>query len=158
MGEPRTPRPTGDDLRRMTTRRARTKRGATWSAVCEVALRLPGVEQGVSYGTPALHVCKKFLARLKEDGETIAIRVDLADRDVLLEVDPEAFYLTDHYRPYPAMLVRLKHVRLDMLEQILENTWRRQAPKRLVREAGTASAVGARKTHVGSLRRRTKRG
>ena len=62
------------------------------------------------------------------------VRVDFDDRDVLLELDPEAFYLTDHYRAYPAMLVRLKQVQLDMLERLLEQGWRRQATKRLLAE------------------------
>jgi hypothetical protein len=106
--------------------------GATWSTVCKLAMKLPGVEQGTSYGTPALRVRKKFLARLKEDGETMAIKIDFADRDVLLELDPTAFYLTDHYRPYPAVLVRLKRVRRDMLERLLEQAWRQQAPKSLL--------------------------
>ena len=93
------------------------------------------MEQGTSYGTPALHVRKKFLARLKEDGESVAIKIDFPDRDVLLELDPAAFYLTDHYRPYPAMLVRLRQVRVDLLEQLLEQAWRLQAPKSLLAEA-----------------------
>ena len=109
-----------------------TKRGTTWSKLCKLALKLPGVTEGTSYGTPALHVRKKFLARLKEDGESVAIKIDFADRDVLLELDPAAFYLTDHYRPYPAMLVRLKEVRLDLLPRLLEQAWRLQAPKILV--------------------------
>jgi len=110
------------------------KRGTTWAQVCKMARKLPGVEEGRSYGTPALHVCKKFMARLKEDGESIAIRIDFAERDLFLEMDPEAFYLTDHYRPYPAMLVRLKQVPPDLLAHIIEQTWRRQAPKRLLSE------------------------
>lgn len=111
-------------------------RGITWTAVCRLALKLPGVEQGLCYGTPALRVRRKFLARLKEDGESVAIRIDFADRDVLLELDPAAFYLTDHYRPYPAMLIRLKQVRRDMVARILEQAWRSQAPKRLLETAG----------------------
>ena len=67
-------------------------------------------------------------------GRPSRCRVDFDDRDVLLELDPAAFYVTDHYRAYPAMLVRLKHVRLDMLERILEEAWRRQAPKSLLAE------------------------
>jgi hypothetical protein len=51
------------------------KRGTSWSTVCRLALRLPGVTEGTSYGTSALHVCKRFLARLKEDGETMAIKM-----------------------------------------------------------------------------------
>lgn len=108
-------------------------------------MKLPGVEQGVCYGTPALRVRKKFLARLKEDGETMAIRLDFADRDVLLELDPAAFYLTDHYRPYPAVLVRLKQVRRDMLEPLLEQAWRQQAPKGLRANASHRSVRRARR-------------
>jgi hypothetical protein len=123
----------------VTDRSSADKRGISWRQVCKMALRLPGVEEGTSYGTPALHVCKRFLARLKEDGETIAIKIDFADRDVLLELDPAAFYLTDHYRPYPAMLVRLKQVPAGLFEQVLERAWRRQAPKTLA-----AQGVGKR--------------
>jgi hypothetical protein len=119
----------------MGKRRSPGRRGTTWSALCKLATKLPGVERGTSYGTPALHVRKKFLARLKEDGESVAIRIEFADRDVLLELDPAAFYLTDHYRPYPAMLVRLRQVRLDLLERLLEQAWRGQAPKSLLAEA-----------------------
>jgi hypothetical protein len=87
--------------------------------------------EGTSYGTPALHVRKRFLARLKEDGESMAIKIDYADREVLLELDPTAFYLTDHYRPYPAILVRLREVPVGLVTQILEKAWRFQAPKSL---------------------------
>jgi hypothetical protein len=109
-------------------------RGTTWATVCQLALRHPGVEQGTSYGTPALRVQKKFLARLKENGEDIAIWIDFADRDVLLELDPDAFYLTDHYRPYPAMLIRLKRVRRDVLARVIEQAWRSRASARLLKE------------------------
>jgi hypothetical protein len=103
------------------------------------------VVEGTSYGTPALHVGKRFLARLKEDGQTIAIKIDFSDRDVLLELDPVAFYLTDHYRPYPAVLVRLKEIPVGLLEQVIEQAWRFQAPKSLAaqevsRRAGRSRA------------------
>jgi hypothetical protein len=107
-------------------------RGITWPQLCAHAARLPGVEQGSCYGTPALYVRKRFLARLKEDGETVAIKLDFADRDVLLEADPRSFYLTDHYRPYPAVLMRLGQVRRGVAVELLEQAWRRAAPKRLV--------------------------
>lgn len=40
----------------------------TWDTVREIALELPDVEEGTSYGTPALKVKKKLFVRLKEDG------------------------------------------------------------------------------------------
>jgi hypothetical protein len=110
---------------------ART-RGLTWKQLCAHGATLPGVEQGTCFGTAALYVRKKFLARLKEDGETVAIKLDFADRDVLLEADPKAFYLTDHYRPYPMVLMRLGQVRPGVARELLEQAWRRAAPKRLL--------------------------
>ena len=133
------------------------KRGTTWSTLCKLATKLPGVEQGTSYGTPALHVRKKFLARLKEDGESVAIKIDFSDRDVLLELDPAAFYLTDHYRPYPAMLVRLRQVRVDLLEQLLEQAWRLQAPKSLLAEV-TRDRITGPQTAPRRRRRRQVKG
>lgn len=115
-----------------------SKRGTSWETFCRLATKLPGVVRGTSYGTPALHVGKKFLARLKEDGESVAIKIDFADRDVLLEMDPAAFYLTDHYRPWPAMLIRLKEVPQDMLEPVLEQAWRLQASKSLLAKRAPA--------------------
>ena len=132
------------------------RRGTTWSKLCKLALKLPGVTEGTSYGTPALHVRKKFLARLKEDGESVAIKIDFSDRDVLLELDPAAFYLTDHYRPYPAMLVRLRQVRRDLLEQLLEQAWRLQAPKSLLAEATRDKIAGTSTAPRPSRRRHVK--
>jgi hypothetical protein len=111
----------------------KTRRGTTWARACALALQLPGVAEGTSYRTPALYVGKKLLARLKEDGETAAVRVDFLDRDALLQMDPAAFFLTDHYRPHPWVLVRLKQVPAKMLEQLFEQAWRRHAPKRALR-------------------------
>lgn len=113
-----------------------TRRGTSWASVCRMALQLRGVTEGTSYGTPALHVKKRFLARLKEDGETMAIRMEFADRDVLLELDPTVFYLTDHYRPYQAVLVRLRKAPPGLVRQVLQQAWRFQAPKALLAREG----------------------
>ena len=107
-------------------------RGTTWERFCRDAQRLPGVERGTSYGTPALHVRKKLLARLREDAETVAVRVDFLDREVLLEADPSAFFLTDHYRAHPWILFRLDRVRHASALEVLERAWLQVAPRRLV--------------------------
>jgi hypothetical protein len=109
-----------------------TARGTTWDEVCRDAARLPGVVLGTSYRTPALFVRKKLLARLREDGETVAVRTEKIDRDVLLAADPAAFFLTDHYRAHPWILVRLARARPALLMALLEQAWRRTAPRKLV--------------------------
>jgi len=117
--------------RRPSAARPRTRR-LTWPRFCDLAAALPGIEQGTCFGTPALYVRKKFLARLKEDGESVAIKVDFLDRDVLMEAYPKAFYLTDHYRPYPMVLMRLAQVQQGVALRLLEEAWRRAAPRRLL--------------------------
>lgn len=104
----------------------------TFDTVRRLASALPGVEDGLSYGTPALRVRGKLIARLREDGESLVVMIDLPDREVLMQADPQTFYVTEHYRNYPAMLVRLSKVDVDALRELLEDTWRRAAPKRLV--------------------------
>jgi hypothetical protein len=106
----------------------------TVATVRRLALAFPGVEEGLSYGTPGFRVRGKFLARLWEDGETLVIKCGDDERDFRLQADPEAFFVTDHYRGYPTVLVRLARVREEDLHAVLEEAWRRQAPKRLVKE------------------------
>jgi hypothetical protein len=104
----------------------------TFDYVRRIALALPEVEEGTSYGTPAFKVKGKFLSRLKEDGETLVVKIDFDERDILMAANPETFYITDHYRGYPAVLVRLATVDPDDLRELFEGGWRLVAPKRLV--------------------------
>ena len=97
-----------------------------------LALALPGVEEGTSYGTPAFRVRGKFFARLREDEDSVVIKIDYDEREALMEADPETFYITDHYLNYPMLLIRLSTVRSGELDELLEQAWRRTAPKRLV--------------------------
>ncbi|MFN8096341.1 MAG: hypothetical protein U0599_29715, partial [Vicinamibacteria bacterium] len=120
-------------------------RGTTWRRLCDAALGLPGVQVGTSYSTPALYVRKKLLARLREDGETVAVRVELLDRDVLLAADPRTFFVTDHYLAYPWVLVRLKDARHGVVVELLEQAWQREAPKRVVAEWLAQLAKGPRR-------------
>ena len=100
---------------------------------------MPEVEESTSYGTPSLKVRGKFLTRLKEDGETIVLRVDFDSRDAMMRVQPDVFYITDHYRDYPAVLVRLKAVSRSQLRELLADAWRLVAPRSLVAKKRAAA-------------------
>jgi hypothetical protein len=117
---------------------------ALFDKVLEAARGLPGVEEGTSYGTRALRVRDKFLARLREDNESLVIKVQIVERDHMLASDPRTFFTTDHYRDYPAVLNHLSKVTPQVLRELIEQSWRRAAPKRLVAEfeksAGPARA------------------
>ena len=108
---------------------------AEYKRVCEIARKLPGVEDSSSYGTPALKVKGRFLCRLRSEAEgALAIRCDFLDREMLLRADPGVFFVTDHYRNYPMVLVHLDRVRLGALPDLIERAWRMVAPPRLVAE------------------------
>ena len=100
-----------------------------------IALSFPGVEEGTSYGTLAYRVSKKFLCRMKEDGESLAIRMDFAEREMLIEGEPQTFYITDHYRNYEMVLIHLSKVHPEELKRIFSNAWRKYAGKRMLKES-----------------------
>jgi hypothetical protein len=70
----------------------------------------------------------------------IAIRVaNESAKDALLALDERIFFTEPHYDGFPAVLVRLAAIDLDLLRGVLTEAWRCQAPKRLVREFESAS-------------------
>ena len=110
-----------------------TKRAAvTFEQVRVAAQAFPGVEDSTSYGTPALKVRGKLLARLHQSGECLVLRADLLDREILLQSDSRVFFITDHYRDYPWILVRFASVDPSALPELIERAWRLVAPKSLV--------------------------
>lgn len=67
----------------------------------------------------------------------IAVRVaNLGQKDLLLAADPVKFFTEPHYDGYPAVLVRLKAVKVSDLKMLIADAWRCQAPPEL---AGTAA-------------------
>ena len=107
----------------------------TFDDVRKTALTWPEVEDGSSYGTPALKVRKKLLVRLKEDGVSLVMPgVPIEERDMLVESQPRIFYFTDHYRDYPMVLVRLSKAKRAIVEPLLRRHWRTLASKKAVRD------------------------
>jgi hypothetical protein len=108
------------------------RQAVTFEQVRVAAHALPGVEDSTSYGTPALKVRGKLLARLHQSGECLVLRTDLLDREILMQSDGRVFYITDHYRDYPWILVRFSAVDRTALPDLMERAWRLVAPKSLV--------------------------
>jgi len=89
-----------------------------------VGLELPGVEASIRYdGSPVLKVGGVFVAGLatheSAEADSLVVRVDLEERELLLEDAPETYYVTDYYQRYPLVLVRLSHVNRDALHDLL---------------------------------------
>jgi hypothetical protein len=105
-------------------KRTARQSGVNYAGVVKLGLKLPGVEESTSYGTPALKVRKKLLVRLKEDGQTLVLRTTFEERERLLAAEPDVFFLTDHYVGAHYVLVRLPKVPAALLGELLAAAWR----------------------------------
>ena len=56
---------------------------------------------------------------------------DEAEKDFLIRAEPEKFFTTPHYHGHPSVLVRLDAIGRDELTELLTDSWRVRAPKRL---------------------------
>jgi hypothetical protein len=107
----------------------------TFDELRKIALAWPEVADGTSYGTPALKVRKKLLARLREDGDSLVMPgVPQEERDMLVEREPKVFYFTDHYRDYPTVLIRLSKAKRATVEPLLRRHWRTLASKAALKQ------------------------
>lgn len=127
---------------------ARKKR-VTFETVREIALTLPGVEAGTSWGAMAVKVGGQMFAccatNKQAEPNTLVVRMDFDQRDELIAADPDTYYLKDHYVGYACVLVRLSRVHPDALRDLLLMGWqyvstrtRRGRPRR---RAGKPAAV-----------------
>lgn len=104
-----------------------------WQKLAELGLELPETVEDIWYRTPALKVRGKAFVRLKEDGESVVFLLESVDeQEMLIQVHPELYYITDHYRNWPAVLARLKVLRVPEARLRLERAWRLKAPHKLV--------------------------
>jgi len=111
---------------------SRKPKPVNFETVRQLVGALPSVEEGLSSGTPVLRVKGKFIAHLQQDDDSLLIRIDYLKRDILLNAEPDTFYVTDFYRCHPMILVRLSSVDRKTLVDLLEQSWRLTAPKRMV--------------------------
>jgi hypothetical protein len=99
-----------------------------FDTVRKIGLALPEVEESTSYGARSLKVRGLLLTcpainKSAEPG-SLAVRISFEDRDELIAAAPDIYYITDHYAPYPSVLVRLSRIRTDALRDLLQMSWK----------------------------------
>jgi hypothetical protein len=67
------------------------------------------------------------------------------ERRFLMETQPRAFFITDHYRGGSALLVRLSAMDRAQLAALIEQCWRRLASKRALTQRDAAGASRGRR-------------
>jgi hypothetical protein len=96
----------------------------TYDTIRRLALTLPDTQESTSYGTPAVKVKKQLFVRLHQDLDKIVLRMPFDRREELTAGDPETYFITDHYRDYPWVLVSLANVQPDALRDLLNTAYR----------------------------------
>ncbi|MET8993951.1 MmcQ/YjbR family DNA-binding protein [Amycolatopsis sp. Hca4] len=105
----------------------------TWEDVVRLASELPEVEASTWYRTPALKVAGKGFARLRTEAEGgLVVMCGLDEKAALLDSGDAAFFTTPHYDGHGSIIVDLERVDVDQLRELLEEAWRRKAPRRLL--------------------------
>ena len=127
-------------------------RGVSVRAARQLLLTLPNVVEGRSYGMPSFLLNGRFLARFRDDDTVLVLPLaTIGEREVLMELDPRAFFFTEHYRNYPAVLVRLAEVAAPLLSDVVMESWRHVSalpPRRPRKPAKTGGKGGERKARV----------
>ena len=109
--------------------------------VRRAALALPATTEKPSYGTPGFRVKDRLFARIHPAGDLLLVwTADLWEKDALLRSEPDKFTTTPHYDGHPTVLVRLGAVDPDELAELLTESWRLRAPKRLLDAFDAGSA------------------
>jgi hypothetical protein len=98
-------------------------RGHTFQTVEAIGRALADVEVTTAWGQPALKVRGKMFACMAShksaEPNSLIVMMDFADRDALLEDDPDTYYLKPHYLNYPCVLVRLARVNVKGLRDLV---------------------------------------
>jgi hypothetical protein len=106
-----------------------------WEQVSKLGCELPEVVEDIWFRTPALKVRGKSFVRLKEDGLSVVfLLASVEEQEILIEAQKDIYFITDHYKGWPAVLARLAKLRPSECRYRLEQAWRLKAPKKLVRE------------------------
>jgi hypothetical protein len=100
----------------------------SFETVRKIGLTLPNVESGTTFGKPSLKVNGKAFVCMSShksaEPDSLVVRTDLEQRAELLAADPDLYYITDHYKDYPAVLVRLQRVQPAVLRDLLNMAYR----------------------------------
>lgn len=110
--------------------------------VRRLALELPEAEQhpeGFSFNVRGKGFAWSFMERVAprkprvRRPDVLAVRVSgEVEKQSLIDADPTVYFTDDHYRGYPAVLVRLPEIDAEELRELLTDGWRTQAPRALV--------------------------
>ncbi|HUE66217.1 MAG TPA: hypothetical protein VMO78_17730 [Rhizomicrobium sp.] len=86
----------------------------------KIMLSIEGMSEAPYFGKPAVFYAESFVGRVHDKEDAVALRVGTIEmRDVMLEAEPRLFYITEHYKPWPMLLARLKVLDKTVLKELV---------------------------------------
>lgn len=106
-----------------------------WEKYRELALglELPNVVEATSWGNPCLKAHGKLWAWWSPSEDAPVFKMPKEERKFLIEVEPDTFFVTDHYRAHNLVLVHPTKLDPEWAKAHLTKTWRSMAPKRVLK-------------------------
>jgi hypothetical protein len=108
----------------------------TGEDVRAIALSLPDAYEQASHGgQPSFRTKPRMFAWIRDDPEALVVWVESEEETrALVASEPKKFFTTSHYDGYPMVLVNMKAVMRDEAAELITESWRLRAPKKLVKE------------------------
>ena len=86
----------------------------------KIMLAIPGTDERPWFNQPSVFIHDRFLAKTHHKEDAVTLQVGSMEmRDMMLEAEPKLFYITDHYRKFPFVLVRLSALTKPVLKDLL---------------------------------------
>jgi hypothetical protein len=135
----------------------------------DAALKIGASLPGVTASSDARGIALKLKGQLvactainpSADPNSLMVCIDFPARDVLLEQQPDVYYITSHYRGYASVLVRLARVGRselrNLLEQAVQFVGTRQTKKTATKSAKEPAKAIAKKTSKPAAQRKPRR-
>jgi hypothetical protein len=108
------------------------------------ATGLPGIAESPWFNRPTLKVEGKWLICARQAGVYVFL-CPRPEKELLLEMDPEVYFDTDHHANSPAVLAWADKISPKDLADRIARAWRVQAPKALQMKLDGATPVTAAK-------------
>ena len=112
----------------------------TYEQVRDWVLALPGGREVMveSWGHPTLRIGDKMIAGGAPDAPTMSIKASTEDQAELIAGAPETYEIAGYVGRFGWVRVTLATADPGEIRRIVEDAWRRTAPKRVVRAYDSA--------------------
>jgi hypothetical protein len=103
----------------------------TFNQIRRLCLALPEVEERETWGDATFRVRNKIFLIGSPEGDAVSMKASPDDQLGLIEMDPGTFSVAAYTGRYGWIRVRLAGLSPELAGRLVENAWRRTAPRRV---------------------------